>query len=270
MDEEEMKAAEEAAKKEAEAAAAAEAEEAARKAAEEEAEAEAARKAAEAGNGDDSAAALVAAQEELAALKEQLASFSGIDPAKAKKALEDLNAANKKARETEKAEAERKGEVERLKAMMAEDNQKVVDELNTQIGDLKGKLDGAVKTIQEMTVGAQFSSSKFIDEQLILTPSKTRALYGSHFSFEDGTVVAYDKPVGSDGATKLVDRQGKPLAFDVALEKIVSADSEFDRLKKSSLKAGAHSKTEDKTVKEKSEGVSSLDKIRQGLANLSK
>lgn len=107
----------------------------------------------------------------------------------------------------------------------------------------------AVRSISELTVGSAFAQSQFIRDELALTPSKTRVVYGNHFEFVDGKVVAFDKPAGAANRTPLVDAQGEPLAFEAALKKIVDADPDRDQLLRSKMKQGAASTTDPKATK---------------------
>ena len=78
--------------------------------------------------------------------------------------------------------------------------------------------------------------------------SKARVLYGTHFEFKDGAIVAYDKPAGSAERNILVDAKGDPLSFEAAIKKIVEADPDKDQLLKSKIKPGAGSKTTSKAA----------------------
>jgi hypothetical protein len=78
---------------------------------------------------------------------------------------------------------------------------------------------------------------------LTLTPSKTRALYGSYFAVEGSKIVGYDKPAGAADRTPLVDAGGKPLSFDDALKRIIDMDPEKDTITAKKLVPGAGSKT---------------------------
>jgi len=165
-----------------------------------------------------------------------LAAYEGIDPAKVKELL-------KKEQDAEKAAAEAKGDFDRVKAMMAEEHGKEVTTLKTQLDDLRAQLAQRDETIGALTVGNDFSGSTFIRESLTLTPSKARALYGSHFEIQDGRTVAYDKPAGNAKRTMLVNAQGDPLPFDEAFKKIIEADPDKDTLLKVKVVPGGSSRS---------------------------
>lgn len=198
--------------------------------------------------------------EELAALKKQ---FEGIDPEAVRKLLAEQKTAEEQA-------LEKKGDYERLKARMAEEHGKEVTALKAQLEALQGELGKTKGTINELSVGSNFSQSQFISEELTLTPAKARVIYGDHFELEGGKVVGYDKPRGAADRTALVDQYGVAVPFDAALRKIVEADPEKDYLLKSKVKQGADSISK-KPVGElaKTEPVTdSVSKIASGLKGL--
>lgn len=200
------------------------------------------------------------AQEDLANLRKQ---FEGIDPEAVRKLLDDQKVA-----ETKSLEA--KGDYERLKTRMAEEHAKEVKTLKDQITALQGDLGKASGTINELTVGTQFSQSKFIGDELTLTPAKARLIYGDYFDVQEGKVVGYDKPRGSANRTALVDQYGSPVAFDEAMRKIVDTDPEKDHLIKSKTKPGAGSdsrKPSGDAGKEPAQ-TDSVSKIAAGLKGI--
>lgn len=197
--------------------------------------------------------------EEIAALKKQ---FEGIDPEAVRKMLAERA-------DAEKAELEKKGDYERLKARMAEEHGKEVKTLQDQIAELQAQVSKASGTINELSIGSQFSQSQFIGEELTLTPAKARVIYADHFDLEDGKVVGYDKPRGAANRTALVDQYGTPVSFDDALRKIVDADPEKDHLLKSKIKSGAGSDSRKTTQPaNKQEPTDSVSRIAAGLKGL--
>jgi hypothetical protein len=173
---------------------------------------------------------------ELATATARLKEFEGLDP----KELRALVAAKKTA-ETEALEA--KGAWDSLKSQMV-----AAHTAELQV-EREGKSAAETRAIElasqiaELTVGVAFGSSKFITDELTLSVAKARRVYGSHFEFKDGAVVAFDKPAGSKDRNVLVDAKGDPLAFDVALTKLVDMDPDKDTLLKSKLRNGAGSST---------------------------
>ena len=174
-------------------------------------------------------------------LTAKLKEFDGIDVAEIKKMLADKVSA-------EKATAEKTGDYERVKKMMADEHAAEVTKLRTQIEAQSADVAKLTGQIGDLTIGSAFSSSDFIGKEMVLPPNKARQVYGSNFEIEEGAVIAYDKPKGSADRTKLVDASGKPLAFDEAIKRIVAADPDHASLLKSKLAAGARSTTADLAV----------------------
>lgn len=247
-----------AAKAAAAAAAAAEAEAAAQAAA----EAEAARVAADAAKDADELAAEKASllkevmkkkealkekDDALAAAQAELAKFKGIDPVKYAELMKAQTAA-------EEAQALAAGDFDRVRQMMADQHAAEIAEKNAEIERLRNESAGAAKVIDGLTIGNDFAGSKYIAENLTLSPTKARVLYGSHFETKDGKTVAYDKPAGSPNRTLLVNSAGEPLPFDAAFEKIIAADPDKDSVLKAKLNPGSASKTTGAEKKQEKQG----------------
>lgn len=181
------------------------------------------------------------AQSRIGQLEVELKKFDGID-------LDAMKALLQEQKNSETKKLEEKGEWDRLKAQMNDEHGKQLDLLKNDAEDAKGEVAKLKDVIAELTVGNSFSSSQFIKDELTMPVSKTRVLYGPHFEFVDGNVVAYDKPVGGKDRTMLVDAKGDPLGFDAALKKIVDADPDRDQLLKSKMKPGAGSTTSSKSA----------------------
>lgn len=206
--------------------------------------------------------ALKKQQEALAAAEEKLKRFDGIDPDAVRVLLAEKDAQEAKALEA-------KGDWERLKSKMAEEHNKDKATLVAELEALREKDSANASLVSELTIGGSFSQSEFIREELALTPSKARIVYGSHFSFDEGNIVGYDKPVGAKDRTMLVDAQGDPMPFEAALRKIVDADPDRDRLLLSKVKTGAKSGTVPKTPAPDTKSpvlLSGRDKIAAALS----
>jgi DNA-binding transcriptional MerR regulator len=194
---------------------------------------------------------------EVSTLKAELKRFEGIN-------LDEVRALIDEKKNAELQAEEAKGNFDRVKQMMVEAHENDKKTLTDTIADLQTQLQKANGQIDELTVGRSFSESKYIVDELVLTPAKARQLYGAHFGIEDGQVVAYDKPTGADARTVYTGGDGKPLAFEDAMKKLIEADPDRDRLVKSNIKPGAGSatkKVEDKTDKtgaDKTYGVSRI------------
>lgn len=209
-----------------------------------EAAAAAAAKAAGGGPTDNEAKLLKEVMEKKAALKkatdaakelsDKLKAFEGIDPAK----VRELQAQQENA---EKAELEKRGEYDRLTAQMGEKHKTELAAANAKAVALAEQIQALQGTIGDLSIGHVFDSSKFIGEELVLPPTKVRVLYGAHFEVEDGKVVAFDKPRGATGRTKIVTSAGENVGFEAALRQLVDSDPDKDNLIRSKVKAGAGS-----------------------------
>jgi hypothetical protein len=206
--------------------------------------------------------ALDKANAELKKTQDALKAFEGIDPEAVRKLLADQRSAEEKALEA-------KGDWDRLKGRMAEEHGKEVKTLQDQIAALSAKLNSTEGTIKDLSIGTQFSQSKFISEELTLTPAKTRVIYGDYFDVEDGKVVGYDKPRGAANRTAIVDQYGNTVDFEGALRKIIEADPEKDHLLKSKMKQGAGSDSRKPSGQQKADApTDGISKIASGLKGL--
>lgn len=205
--------------------------------------------------------ALTKAKADLADMTEKLKQFEGIDAA----AIKTLLADQKTAEETALAA---KGDWDRLKQRMAEEHAKELKTAQDALAEALGSVKAANGQINELSIGTLFGQSKFIADELTLTPAKARLIYAEHFDLEDGKVVGYDKPRGDKSRTAIVDAYGNGMAFDAAMQKIIDADPEKDYLYKSKLKPGAGSDSKKIDVKPHGETKTGLDKISEGMKTL--
>lgn len=206
-------------------------------------------------------AALKLAAEKISNLESEIKKFEGIDVAKVKELL-------KQKEDAERTELEKKGEWETLKKQMADAHSAELLKRDDSNKTIFLENTGLKQQIADLTIGSAFNSSLFVTEELTLTPVKARILYGAHFEFKDGKVVAFDKPAGAAGRAPLVDGNGEPVSFEDAITKIIKADPEHDRLMKAKGKPGAGSNTRagarnDDSSKDKK--LSGIDKIAAGL-----
>lgn len=185
--------------------------------------------------------------------------FDGIDPDAVKSLLQERE-------EAENKKLEAKGDFERLKQKMADAQKAELQKKQEEIDALKSQLGGLSGTINELTVGQSFSQSKFIAEELTLTPAKARIVYGDHFDVVDGKVVAYDKPRSASERTPIVDANGEPVSFEAAIQKLVDADPDRDHLKKAKGKPGAGSNTQKGKAAEQKPQLHGRDRIGAALA----
>jgi len=205
--------------------------------------------------------ALKKASEELDQVKGKLKDFDGIDPAEVKKLIADR-------KEAETRQLEAQGNWDRLKERMAEEHGNETKSLKEALVARDQEIQERDRAINELTIGAAFGSSKFISEDLTLTPNKARMIYGDHFDFVDGKVVGFDKPRSAANRTQYVDGKGDPVSFDEAMKKIIDADPDKDELTKSRMKKGADSSTQKGEPPTKpSAGLKGMSRIAAGLKN---
>lgn len=205
---------------------------------------------------------------EVMAKKEKLKEYEGIDASEAKRLLNEKRAAEEAAAAAEKEKLEKENNWEALKKQMVEENDKVIKGLNDQITALKEELENNKKERETLFMNNKFEESKYIRENLVLSPNKTKVLYGSYFEVENGELVAYNSPKGSSNRVRLVDANGNNLEFDKAIEKIVGQDPDKNTLLKSKAHVGAGSNVNitgnGEALKQK---MSTYEKILQGLNN---
>lgn len=229
---------------------------------------------------DDSAAK--AAQERAAALETQLAELQGklgdfgdATPEEIKE-LRDLKrraaeAEKKASDEAKKAEEERlrkEGDFEALKRRMAEEHERDMQAAVERAKELESTVGTLSKQISDMALNTSFAASRFISEEMVLTPTMARKVFAEHFEVEGGQVVAYDAPRGSDKRSKIVDARGNAMGFDEAMKRIVEASPERDMLLKAKQKPGSGTKPSGSQPPQTKNEPSSVSRIAQGLAGL--
>lgn len=203
--------------------------------------------------------ALKAKDTELSQVKEKLAKFDGIN-------LDEITALLKERKDAETKALEQKGDYDRLKAIMAEQHEAELATLKAQNLELQEKLSAKDSSINNLTIGSAFSTSTFIAEDLVLTPTKAQVIYGSHFDYEDGKIVGYDKPKGAKERTMLIDARGEPLSFEQAISKIIDADPDKDKLIRSKQRSGSNSSSIDGKPTKETPKLTGAARIQKALA----
>ena len=197
-------------------------------------------------------------KEKIGQLEARLAEFEGIDPKAFREMQERLQAFDQKEREQANAKLVEQGRFDEALASMRAEHEGVLNQVRTQSAaelqaalqerdQLKTQLGAFQAQIEDLTVGAAFGNSAFIREELVqaMNPERSRRLYGDHFDIVEGKVVGYDKPRGQDGRVPLVDKDGQPVSFDEAFKRVLSSQSDYETLIRSSAKPGAGSGTRD-------------------------
>lgn len=189
------------------------------------------------------------------------AKYGSIDLEAAKEAL-------RQAEEAETKELEKKGEYDRLLNKQREAAEARIEAERTARTEAEKRIAELSDTVNQLALGNAFANSKFIQENLALTPNKTQALYNAHFDIEEGRVVAYDAPKGAANRTPIVNAHGEPVPFDEAMAAIIDADPDKDYLIKSNQKPGAGSKPAASPAGEgKPKFADSLSKLASGVKN---
>ncbi len=197
-------------------------------------------------------------KEKIGQLEARLAEFEGIDPKAFREMQERLQAFDQKERDQVNAKLVEQGRFDEALASMRAEHEGVLNQVRTQSAaelqaatqereQLKAQLSAYQAQIEDLTVGAAFGNSAFIREELVqaMNPERSRRLYGDHFDIVEGKVVGYDKPRGQDGRVPLVDKDGQPVSFDEAFKRVLSSQSDYETMIRSSAKPGAGSGTRD-------------------------
>ncbi|MFQ2738162.1 DUF6651 domain-containing protein [Aeromonas hydrophila] len=197
-------------------------------------------------------------KEKIGQLEARLAEFEGIDPKAFREMQERLQAFDQKERDQVNAKLVEQGRFDEALAAMRAEHEGVLNQVRTQSSaelqaanqereQLRAQLSAYQAQIEDLTVGAAFGNSAFIREELVqaMNPERSRRLYGDHFDIVEGKVVGYDKPRGQDGRVPLVDKDGQPVSFDEAFKRVLSSQSDYETMIRSSAKPGAGSGTRD-------------------------
>lgn len=205
---------------------------------------------------------------EVMAKKAKLQEYEGINAEEAKKLLEEKKKAEEAQKKAEMEQAEKENNWEAVKKQMNEQHEAQKNELQKQIDSLREQIAQNQKEKETLLINNKFEESRFIRENLVLSPNKTRALYGSYFDVEGSELVAYNAPKGSANRARLVDVNGNNLAFDKAIEKIVNLDPDKNTLLKSKVHVGSGSKPviTGEEFEYSVPKMTALEKIQQGLS----
>jgi hypothetical protein len=206
-------------------------------------------------------------------LAEKMKQYEGVDIERAKKMLADQEALENKRKEEESKLLEQKGEWEKLKEQMRQDNEGRVLSEKKRAEEAEAKLNTYKNQLDNLTLANSFSSSTFIKDEIILSSSMVQKLFGDFFEVEEGAVVAYDSPRGSSNRVKLVNADGNNLKFEEAMKKVIDGYSDKDSILRTSIKPGAnsfHSGAKSPDPLSKTSNLSAMDKIKEGLRNVKK
>lgn len=145
------------------------------------------------------------------AAEAQLKQFEGLDPAKAKSAIETIS--NLDAKKLVDA-----GEIEKVRAEIKKSFDPMVQE-NTQ---LKSELN-------DLRLSHQFETSKFVKDNVAIPPEFLKANFAKNFEFKEGQLVAKD---GQGNTIFSPAGNGNNANFDEAIEHLIKSHPQKDTLLK--------------------------------------
>lgn len=160
------------------------------------------------------------------AAKAEARKFEGIDPEKARAALDTVSKLDQK----KLVDA---GEIDKVRADIAKTFQEENDKLTKERDGLRDDLYGE-------RIGGLFARSPLIvgDKATItLPPDLAQAAFGSHFKMENGKVIAYDKH-GNKIISRKTETAGEPAGFDEALGIIIDAHPSKENILKGAAGQG--------------------------------
>lgn len=159
--------------------------------------------------------------------KEQLKAFEGIDPNKAREALEKVKAFSEK-------DLIDVGKVEEIKAEM----KRVHD---AQLNEAISKAEQYKQQMQSYIIGQKFSESQFIADKLNIPSDMAREFFGKHFTVDErNNVIALHDPSNLDSIVYSEANAGEPASFDEALAKFINAYQYKDKILKSNGNQGSN------------------------------
>jgi hypothetical protein len=212
------------------------------------------------------AAELEALRKQLEELQAQTARFQGLDPDKAREAIKVAEEADKARVAAEKEKAKAEGNFEKLRELQQAEAEALVNSAKEEAERAKAEAEAARQELARAKVETAFANSKFLQEETILSGPKAQRLFADHVEIEDGKVVVYDAPAGSNRRAQIMDAKGNPLSFNDAIKKVIENDPDKDTLLRTKTKPGAGSSTTDGKSPDKS--VSRHDRLKQGIAKL--
>lgn len=156
------------------------------------------------------------------AAEAKLKAFEGLEPEKARDALDKISKIDQKklidAGEIDKVRNEIKAAFEAQFKPVAEKAEKLEAALNAEL------------------IGGAFARSAFIKDKIAIPPDFVQSYFGKHMKVEDGKLVAVD-----DNGQKIYSRSkpGELATFDEALETLVSSHPHRDSILRGTGNSGA-------------------------------
>lgn len=199
-------------------------------------------------------------------LEKKLALYNGIDVEEAKKNAEI-------AKNYKEQESIKNGEIESLKASIsktaAENERKLKESYEAQLNELSTKLVASETKFKNSQIDNAFFGSEFLKENTVIPAEMLKATYGKYFDFdENGCIYGKDSEGNKILSSKNVTRVAN---FEEAIQKIIEADPNKDRILRSKTKfgggmqSGANGKVPASVWEQLSDSSKSLD-ARRALA----
>jgi hypothetical protein len=158
-----------------------------------------------------------------------LKSFEGIEPDKAKTALETLKKIDAKTL----IDA---GEVDRVKLEATKAYEDQLKALKTQYDPIITERDTLRSKLVSERIGHAFSGSRFINDKLVIPAPMAQAAFGGNFRLENDVIVGYN----ADGSKIYSsERPGELAGFEEALTTLVNKYPYKDQIIKSSGRRGS-------------------------------
>lgn len=152
----------------------------------------------------------------------KLRAFEGIDPAKAREAIDKL-------KDIDLTKLVDSGKLEEVRTQMKNEFTTQLAEKDTALNTVQSKLDG-------MMVGNVFNASEFVRDGIAVPRDMFEATFRNNFKIEDGKVVAY----GKDGNRLLSkSRAGEYAEPDEALQLLVESHPQKDVILKAHTGSGS-------------------------------
>lgn len=226
----------------------------------------------------------MARKEKIGQLESRLKEFEGVDPKAFREMQERLAQIDQQERERSNQKLIEEGKFKEALENLSKEKESVIEQMRTQSAaeltalkaqneSLLAEISAFKKQTEDLTIGAAFSNSAFIRDELVqaMSPERSRRLYGEHFDLVEGKVVGYDKPRGEEGRAPLVDKDGQVVSFDEAFKRILSTQPDYQSLIRAAVKAGAGSGTRtDKASDQSAQVAPGLARIKAGLSGNAK
>ncbi len=205
-------------------------------------------------------------------LQAKLDALKDIDPDAARAALKEAAELKAKKEQDDLKALEEKGEYARIIEQLNQKNDEQISAIAKERDEARQALAAKEAALLAKEKSNLFANSNYIRDNILISGKKVEVLLGDYFDYdtETGDVIAYDKPKGAKERTPIVDDRGSYVSFETAIEKLVTADKDFEKLVKSTVKPGAQSKTVDLPTTKQQDNNESFGITSNMIASISK